>query len=147
MSQSFLEEFVESSSGMRRYQQERAISEAVGLICEVMDEQNISRSDLANMLGKTKGWVTQLLDGETNKTIRTIADVLAVLGREYHSSERPIQIGSKAKTPRSRGMKLLADSVTETSITIRMRSGCETTIETESSSPNPTDVPLMRAAR
>ena len=96
MAKSFLEQFVKSPNGMRRYQQERAISEAVGLICKVMEEKNISRSELATMIGKSRGWVTQLLDGETNKTIRTISDVLAVLGREYHSSQRSIQIGAKS---------------------------------------------------
>lgn len=50
-------------------------------------------------LGKSKGWVTQLLDGEANKTIRTIADAFAVLGQEYCSFYRPIRIGSQCAPP------------------------------------------------
>jgi len=43
-------------------------------------------------MGQSKGWITQLLDGEKNKTIRTVADVFAVLGREFCGFQRPIQI-------------------------------------------------------
>lgn len=93
MTATLLEEFVSSEAGMRRFQQERAISAVTGLIRQAMDEQGIKRSELASRLGKSAGWVTQLLDGEANKTIRTVADVLAVLGEEMKITLRPIQIG------------------------------------------------------
>ena len=70
---------------MRVFQQERAIYKTTELIESVMQEKNINRSELARRLGKSKGWVTQLLDQDANKTICTIADVLAVMGREYHA--------------------------------------------------------------
>src|SRR5262245_58561677 len=78
---------------MREYQQERAIYEVTELLESVMEEQGITRAELAKRLGQSKSWVTQLLDGEQNKTIRTVADVFALLGREYCSFQRPIQIG------------------------------------------------------
>ncbi|MCI0421076.1 MAG: hypothetical protein L0312_17925, partial [Acidobacteria bacterium] len=62
----------------------------------VMKEEGVTRSALAKRLGRSKGWVTQLLDGQANKTIRTVADVFAVLGREYRSFQRPIQISNMA---------------------------------------------------
>jgi uncharacterized membrane protein YkoI len=34
------------------------------------------------------------LDGQANKTIRTIADAFAVLGHEYRSCYQPIRIGN-----------------------------------------------------
>lgn len=94
MAKSFLEKFVESPTNMRRFQQERAILEATGEICLALEAEGLNRADLAERLGKTAGWVTQLLDGKKNKTIRTIADVLAVLNREMHISSRPIQTGA-----------------------------------------------------
>jgi hypothetical protein len=93
MSKTLLEQYVSSESRMRRFQQERAISAVTGLICELMEQKQINRAMLAEKLGKSKGWVTQLLEGDANKTIRTVADVLAVLGEELRVTSRPISIG------------------------------------------------------
>jgi transcriptional regulator with XRE-family HTH domain len=90
-----VEQYVEDPNHMRLFQQEGAIYEVTELIESVMGEQGVSRSDLARRLGRTKGWITQLLDGEANKTIRTVADVLTVLGMEYHSSATPIRVGKE----------------------------------------------------
>jgi transcriptional regulator with XRE-family HTH domain len=93
MTKTLLEEFVSTEAGMRRFQQERAISAVTGLISQAMDEKELTRAKLAAKLGTTKGWVTQLLDGDANKTIRTVADVLAVMGQELRIACQPIQIG------------------------------------------------------
>jgi transcriptional regulator with XRE-family HTH domain len=82
---------------MRLYQQERAIYEVTELIESVINEEGIGRAQLAKILGKSKGWVTQLLDGEANKTIRTVADVLAALDRELHFRASPIRISNEAE--------------------------------------------------
>jgi transcriptional regulator with XRE-family HTH domain len=96
MTKTLVEQYVEDPIHMRLFQQERAIYEVTELIESVMSELGITRSQLATRLGQTRGWVTQLLDGEKNKTIRTIADVLAVMGREYCSFQRPIRVGQNA---------------------------------------------------
>jgi transcriptional regulator with XRE-family HTH domain len=88
-----VEQYLENSDNMRVFQQERAIYRVTELIESVMQAEGITRSELAKRLGRNKGWVTQLLDGEANKTIRTVADVLAVMGREFRSSATPIRIG------------------------------------------------------
>ncbi len=107
MTKTLVEQYVENPVHMRLFQQERAIYEATELLEDVMRETGVTRTELAKRLGKSKGWVTQLLDGEANKTIRTIADAFAVLGREYHSSQRPIQIGTKRRShaEREKGRK------------------------------------------
>lgn len=87
-------QFVESQEGARLFQQERAIYEITELIEQRMKENGISRSQLAEKLGKTKVWVAQLLDGEANKTIRTVADVFSVLGRSLHFCDGPITLES-----------------------------------------------------
>ncbi len=97
MAKTLVEQFVDSLEGMRSFQQEAAIYEITELIEERLSNEGISRSELAKKLGKTKGWVTQLLDGESNKTIRTVADVFAVLGRSLHFSDVPIEISSPAE--------------------------------------------------
>jgi hypothetical protein len=94
MTKTLVEQYVEDPKHMRQFQQERAIYEVTELIESVMRDLGISRTELANRLGRSKGWVTQLLDGEANKTIRTVADVFAVLGQEYRSFYQPIRISN-----------------------------------------------------
>src|SRR5262245_3391892 len=95
MTKTLVEQYVEDPLHMRRYQQERAIYEVTELIESVMQDKGISRTELAVLLGRNKSWVTQLLDGEANKTIRTVADVFAVLGCEFRSFAATIQISNK----------------------------------------------------
>jgi transcriptional regulator with XRE-family HTH domain len=95
MAKTLVERYVQDPVHMRLFQQERAIHEVTEQLETLMAELGINRTELAARLGKTKGWVTQLLDGEANKTIRTIADAFAVLDREYRSSYQPIQIGNR----------------------------------------------------
>ena len=91
-SQTLTEKLTESQEGMRLYQQERAILEVTELICQLMDEQNVSRSELARCLGTTKSYVTQFLDGRRNMTIRTISDVFTALKRAIHFQEGSLRV-------------------------------------------------------
>lgn len=80
MNKSFLEQFVEDPKQMRAYQQELLILAVTNRICELMEEQKVTRADLARRLGTTKGYITQLLDGRSNITLRKLADVMGALG-------------------------------------------------------------------
>ncbi len=84
------------SDDLRLLQQERAILEITELLCDVMEEENVSRADLAERLGRTKGYVTQLLDGRRNMTVRTISDVFYALGRAVHFSSNRMALGISA---------------------------------------------------
>jgi transcriptional regulator with XRE-family HTH domain len=99
MKKTYAERFLESPENMRLYQQERAISEITGLIWKALEENDLSQAALAERLGKTKGFVCQILEDGANKTIRTVADVLAALGQELHFETRPIQNGRKTAPP------------------------------------------------
>lgn len=90
MSQTFIERLTQTAEGMRYFQQERAIQEVTDLICHVMDEQRVSRAELARRLGKSKGYITQLLDGRTNMTIRTVSEVFGALERAVHFQDGPL---------------------------------------------------------
>ncbi len=90
MSETLIERLTKTAEGMRLYQQERAIQELTDLTCEIMQEQDVNRSELARRLGKTKGYITQLLDGRTNMTVRTISDVFVALDRAVHFQEGPL---------------------------------------------------------
>jgi transcriptional regulator with XRE-family HTH domain len=63
--------------------QERLILGATEAIVRLLEEQGVSRQELARRLGKSKGFVSQLLSGERNMTLRTLADLGHALGRSF----------------------------------------------------------------
>ena len=60
--------------------QEELILEVTETICNILQNEKISRRELADRLGKSKGFISQLLNGGRNLTLRTVADILHVLG-------------------------------------------------------------------
>jgi transcriptional regulator with XRE-family HTH domain len=60
--------------------QERLILDATEAVVVLLQEQNVSRQELARRIGKSKGFVSQLLSGERNMTLRTLADLGHALG-------------------------------------------------------------------
>lgn len=59
--------------------QESLICDATELICERMIEVGITRADLARRIGKTRGFITQILSGKRNMTLRTLSDLAFAL--------------------------------------------------------------------
>ena len=96
MSETLIEGLTKTKEGMRLYQQERAIQDLTDLVGEVMEEEGVCRTELARRIGKTKGYITQLLDGRTNMTIRTISDVFTVLNRAIHFQDGPLDATVRA---------------------------------------------------
>ncbi len=45
-------------------------------ICEILENEEIDRKDLANKMNKTKGYISQLLNGDRNMTLATLAEIL-----------------------------------------------------------------------
>jgi transcriptional regulator with XRE-family HTH domain len=68
---------------------ESLVAEAAESIARMMAEQNLSKADLARRLKKSRSWVTQLLSGETNMTIHTLADVMYALDGEVKLHIQP----------------------------------------------------------
>jgi transcriptional regulator with XRE-family HTH domain len=73
--------------------QEELILEVTETICELLENEKVSRKELADRLGKSKGFVSQLLNGGRNLTLRTVADILHVLG--YRASLTPFKEGEQ----------------------------------------------------
>ena len=57
------------------------IMEVTESICEILEKEKITRKELASRLNKTKGYVSQLLNGDRNMTLGTLAEILYVLER------------------------------------------------------------------
>jgi transcriptional regulator with XRE-family HTH domain len=69
---------------------ELLVAETSEEIARLMAESGVSKADLARRLNKSRAWVTQLLSGKSNMTIRTLGEVLYVLDAELkpHAQQR-----------------------------------------------------------
>ena len=68
---------------------EALVAEASEAIARLMAEQNVSKAGLARRLNKSRAWVTQLLSGKANMTVRTLAEVVYTLGAEVKLHAQP----------------------------------------------------------
>jgi transcriptional regulator with XRE-family HTH domain len=69
-------------------------------ICEVMQEKGISRTQLADRLGKSRQYVTKLLNGKPNVTLSTLVQIAIALGEGLD-----IFIPSSAGEARNRALR------------------------------------------
>ena len=72
---STFEEFISTPGNERIYEQQRLLVEATELISSVMENTHVKRGELAHRLGRSKAYVTQILRGNQNLTLKTLADV------------------------------------------------------------------------
>ncbi|MBZ2187029.1 MAG: helix-turn-helix domain-containing protein [Bryobacter sp.] len=76
---------------------EALVAEASELIARLMAEQNVSKADLARRLNRSRSWVTQLLSGKANLTIRTLAEVVHALDSEVKLQAQPPRLKGPGK--------------------------------------------------
>jgi transcriptional regulator with XRE-family HTH domain len=92
-----LEEYLEDPEFAKLLAQEDLILEVTETLCELLEREKISRKELADRLGKSKGFISQLLNGGRNLTLRTVSDILHVLG--YKVALRPYKEGEPGQAP------------------------------------------------
>lgn len=95
-----LEKYLEDPEFAKLMAQGELIMEVTETLCELLEKEKVSRKELADRLGKTKGFVSQLLNGGRNLTLRTLADILHVLG--YKASLMPYKEGLQKSTVKFR---------------------------------------------
>ena len=64
---------------------EAAIVQFTEELCRAMDEDNVSRSDLAKMIGTTPAYITKVLSGHANFTLATMTKLAQALNRRVHT--------------------------------------------------------------
>ncbi len=84
------ENFTADARKKRLLAQETLILDATETVCEWLAAEGLSRADLAEKLGRSPAYVSQLLNGSRNMTLRTLADVACVLNREVRISSGPM---------------------------------------------------------
>jgi len=83
-------EMLMEDPGYRKlYAIEGLVADAAELVASLMKEQNLTKADLARRLGKSRAWVTQVLSGRANMTMRTFAELVYALGAQVTLSARP----------------------------------------------------------
>ena len=83
------QEFVSVERRRRLYERESLAFDATELISRLMEEKKITKAELARRIGKTRGYVTQLLSGSRNMTVYTLADLALALDSRIELKPRP----------------------------------------------------------
>lgn len=104
-----IEELKRDSEEMRLYQQEWLILEVTEHISKVMEKKSIKKKELAERLGRSKGYITQLLDGRANMTLRTVADVMWALDSSLSISAQPLGFETSCELVGQYGLSSGAD--------------------------------------
>ncbi len=89
-----IDQIAGSPERMRDFQRERLATEITEVISRIMDDQGVSRAELASRLGKSRAYVTKMLRYGSNLTVHTIADVFTALGRTPRLVNRPLSVSS-----------------------------------------------------
>lgn len=74
----------------RLVEEESLILEATEMIEELLELAGTNRKELADRLGKSKGFVTQILAGDRNMTLRTLADFAFALEHRVKVAAAPL---------------------------------------------------------
>lgn len=96
------DELLQDKQFARLMAQENLIMEVSESICKILEMEKIKRKDLAKRLGKTKGFISQVLNGGRNITLRTVADIA-------HSIDYDINFNMHKKRENIKRMSLCTD--------------------------------------
>ena len=72
-------------------EQERVLMEATEEMCLLMEQQGISKSELAKRMGVSPAYITKVLRGANNFTLRKLSDAFFDLGHSVHIGYRPLR--------------------------------------------------------
>ena len=101
----------ESPEHSRAFLEEGLILEATEAICAAMEKRCMSKAALAGRLGTSKAYVTQLLKGNRNMTLRTFASIAFALNMTPVMALRE-EIASSTKDERMDGTRRSRTAVT-----------------------------------
>ncbi len=85
------EELMESPEFRKLYAIEGLVTEAGEFIARLMEERGVTKAELARRLGKSRAYITQMLSGSANLTIRTLAELAYALGAEVKLEAVPLE--------------------------------------------------------
>ena len=85
-----------ASENLDLFRQEELILEVTELLSRALEQNHMSKADLARKLRKSKAFVTQCLNGEQNLTLRTVADLFGAVGLKALVGAEPVSQGVRS---------------------------------------------------
>ena len=73
-------------------------------ISQLLEVQHLSRAELARRLGTSTAYVTKMLRGDVNFTLRTMVRVSRILGADF----RPVVEPAGSGAPKTRAVRAIA---------------------------------------
>jgi transcriptional regulator with XRE-family HTH domain len=92
------QDFFSEARATPEYAAFAAVLEFTESLVRVMEEQNVSRAELARRLGTSPAYVTKILRGNANFTLASMTRLARALGQELRVDLRPCS--SNAMAPR-----------------------------------------------
>lgn len=84
-----LDDLIQSKDERLILAEESAMAHVALVVSELLNSRNVSQRQLAEMLGLTEARVSQILDAESNLTIKTMARIGCVLGHRFEVEFAP----------------------------------------------------------
>ena len=81
---------------MREYWEEGAILDFTEALYVAMEEQGVTRTELARRLGTSQAYVTRVLSGHANFTLKTMSKLALALGLQLEVGLGPQRVPSTA---------------------------------------------------
>ena len=94
MAKTFIQDLMSVDEGRKLYFREDLIFEITEAICKVMDEKDINKAELSRLAGVSKSNITQLLSGDQNMRLSTVADLLYALDSKLAVTAVPLDVES-----------------------------------------------------
>jgi transcriptional regulator with XRE-family HTH domain len=102
--------------------QSAALIEAANLIAEALRGQGLKQKELAAKLAVSEGYISRLLSGDENLTVRTMARVLHSLGQKYVQRSIP-QEGATVVTLQPQAVRFTTYNALNSLIPVEVRCG------------------------
>lgn len=99
---------------LRGYAEDRAVSELTKAVQDALDAAGLSRAEVADCLGTSRSYISQVLNGSANMTLKTLGALLWVSGRQVSGlATEDIGAPQQQKHSSTRVFKLRITSSTE----------------------------------
>lgn len=81
-----LKEWLSTDERRREFAEEALIVDVAEQIWAAMDAAKVTKSEIAERLGKSKAFISQMLNGSRNMTLRSLADIAQCVGYKVRLS-------------------------------------------------------------
>lgn len=85
----WMTEHLEKDEDTLEFKLEEVIVDFTEEICRLMEEEGIDRSELAERLGVSRAFITKILNGNPNLTLKTMMKLSMALNREFNIKMPP----------------------------------------------------------